>query len=168
MPMKLTWRQRLSCLIKGKLENIEAKPVADAQQDIGCADEDAESTESAKQLLSILQKKGRLLDFLAQNLDHYDNEQVATVARVVHDQCKKALESYCTLVPVYHDQENHEVILEANYDKYSVELTGNVVHSTRFKGKLIHQGWKVEKMHLPKVAKEANLDILQPAEVEVL
>ncbi|WP_440683762.1 DUF2760 domain-containing protein [Cysteiniphilum halobium] len=168
MPVKLTWRQRLSCLIKGKLENIEVKPKLANQQEIEKPDEVGGSADSAKQLLSILQKKGRLLDFLAQNLDHYDNEQVANVARVVHDQCKKALESYCTLTPIYHDQENHEITLEGNYDKYSVELTGNVAHSTRFKGKLIHQGWKVEKMHLPKVAKEANLDILQPAEVEVL
>ncbi|WP_440617967.1 DUF2760 domain-containing protein [Cysteiniphilum sp. 6C5] len=168
MPIKLTWRQRLSCLIKGKLENVIAKPAIDAKQEIGKSEEGVDDADSAKQLLSILQRKGRLLDFLAQNLDHYDNEQVATVARVVHDQCKKALESYCTLAPVYHDQENDEIVLEANYDKYSVELTGNVVHSTRFKGKLIHQGWKVEEMHLPKVAKEANLDILQPAEVEVL
>ena len=166
--MKLTWKQRLICLIKGKLENIEVKPASDNQQEIGAPNAAIDGTESAKQLLSILQKRGRLLDFLAQNLDHYDNEQVATVARVVHDQCKKALDSYCTLMPIYDDKENHEITLEENYDKYSVELTGNVAQSKHFKGRLIHQGWKVKKMHLPNVAEEANLDILQPAEVEVL
>ena len=166
--MKLTWRQRLSCLIKGRLDRVEVKSKTANQHELEKLDEAVDSMDSAKQLLSILQKKGRLLDFLAQNLDHYDNEQVATVARVVHDQCKKALGSYCTLTPVYCDKEDHEITLEENYDKYSVELVGNVVQSAHVKGKLIHQGWKVEKMHLPKVAKEANLDILQPAEVEVL
>ncbi len=164
MQMKLTWKQRLSCFIKGRFE-----PALDQTDEaLELTGLDRERGGSAKQLLSILQKKGRLLDFLSQNLDHYSNDQVANVARVVHDQCKKALYSYCEIKPIYSDKENSEITIEENYDKYSVDLIGNVNQQKKMTGKLIHQGWKVEKITLPNVALETNLDILQPAEVEVL
>ena len=164
MQIKLRWKQRLRCFIKGKLTLDSAK--------IGTQDQMTETDQtkyiSAKQLLSILQKKGRLIDFLSQNLDHYNDEQVAKVARVIHDQCKKTLHTYCDIKPIYTAAENTEIMLDMSYDKYSIELTGNVNMKEKMKGKIIHQGWKIEKIMLPNITTDANLNILQPAEVEVL
>ena len=48
-----------------------------------------------------------------------------------------------------------------------VRVTGNVVGEAPFDGTLIHKGWKVAKVNLPKIAEGHNTAIIAPAEVEL-
>ena len=45
-------------------------------------------------LLAILQERGRLVDFLMEDITTYDDAQVGAAARVVHEGCKAALQEH--------------------------------------------------------------------------
>ncbi|WP_116964583.1 DUF2760 domain-containing protein [Fastidiosibacter lacustris] len=165
MLIKLSWKQRLKCFFTGTLVTENNTETYSSTTNIQQGEMD---TNSAKQLLAILQKKGRLIDFLHQNLDHYDDTQVAAVAREIHNKCQKALYGYCSIEPVCLEKENSEITLHSGFDRQSIDLTGNVSETNVLHGRLIHQGWKIKEIYLPNVTSEANLNILQPAEVEVI
>ncbi|GAM58492.1 hypothetical protein JCM19231_3098 [Vibrio ishigakensis] len=44
---------------------------------------------------------------------------------------------------------------------------GNVTGNAPFNGTLIHKGWKVENITLPKLAENYDAKIIAPAEVEL-
>jgi hypothetical protein len=48
-----------------------------------------------------------------------------------------------------------------------VRLTGNIVGSAPFKGTLIHKGWQVTNIRLPKLTQGHEAKILAAAEVEL-
>ena len=122
----------------------------------------------AIQILSILQRKGRLIDFLQEDLTAYDDAQIGAAVRNVHDGCKQALDEYIKLEPVYAQEEGSPITLQAGFDARSVRLVGNVVGEPPFKGTLRHKGWRVRKIDLPtQVQEEKENFILAAAEVEV-
>src|SRR5580704_17185900 len=49
---------------------------------------------AALQLLSLLQREGRLVDFLQQEIASFPDADVGAAARVVHEGCRKALGAY--------------------------------------------------------------------------
>ena len=52
------------------------------------------------QILSILQRDARLIDFLMEDISAYSDEQVGAAVRDVQEQARKSLERYMTLQPV--------------------------------------------------------------------
>ncbi len=123
---------------------------------------------SAVQLLSILQREGRLLDFLQENLGAYEDAQIGAAVRNVHEGCKKALGEYVDMAPVMSQEEGASVTLDSGFDTHAIHLTGNVVGEPPFKGTLRHKGWQVKKIELPKQVGEAGQNkVLAAAEVEI-
>ncbi|MFT5559290.1 MAG: hypothetical protein ACI9RZ_001768 [Sphingobacteriales bacterium] len=53
------------------------------------------------------------------------------------------------------------------FNASAVRLTGNVVGNAPFNGTLIHKGWKVSEVKLPKLAVGHDASIVAPAEVEL-
>lgn len=121
----------------------------------------------AVQILSILQRKGRLLDFLQEDLSLYQDDQIGAAVRPVHEGCKKALAEYVDLEPIYQDAEGSPVTLNRGFDTNAVRLIGDVVGDPPFRGELRHRGWRVAKMKLPERVKGADSKIVAAAEVEV-
>src|SRR5688500_12565958 len=49
------------------------------------------SPDAALQLLSLLQREGRFVDFIEEDVANYADAQIGAAARVVHEGCRKAL-----------------------------------------------------------------------------
>ena len=123
--------------------------------------------EKAVQILSILQKKGRLIDFLQEDISGYQDNQIGAAVRSIHKGCREALAEYFALKPVMKEAEGALVAVEKGFDPSAVRLTGNVVGTPPFKGKLTHSGWRVIKTNLPPIPQNQDTSIIEPAEVEL-
>ncbi|MGH1364734.1 MAG: DUF2760 domain-containing protein [Calditrichia bacterium] len=129
---------------------------------------DENSPAPAIQLLSILQRDGRLLDFLNEDLSSYDDAQIGAAVRNVHEGCKKALNNCFQMKPVMSQQEGSEVNVPHGFDARQIRLIGNVVGEPPFSGSLRHKGWKITRVDLPKQTKEQSENkVVAAAEVEV-
>lgn len=123
--------------------------------------------EAALQLLGLLQREGRFIDFLEEDLGGASDADIGAAARVVHDGCKKAVREHFTIAPIHEQEEGARVRVEAGYDAHTLRLTGNVVGEPPFEGELVHRGWRVTDVRLPKMSEKHVPDVLAPAEVEL-
>lgn len=121
--------------------------------------------EAALQLLGLLQREGRFIDFIEEDVASYSDADIGAAARVVHAGCRKALREHFTLQPVRQEAEGSAITLEAGFDASAIRLTGNVVGQAPFRGSLGHRGWRVAEVRLPKLAEKHDARILAPAEV---
>ena len=121
----------------------------------------------ALHMLAILQRDGRLIDFLQEDVASFEDAEVGAAARVVHAGCKKAIEGYLTLEPIYREPDGAMVTLQRGFDASSVRIVGNVVGEPPFKGNLRHHGWRAAKVQLPAAPVGGDPNIIAPAEVEL-
>ena len=127
-----------------------------------------ESTpDAALQLLSILQKEARFIDFIKEDISSYGDADIGVAARVVHEGCNKAVDEYFTLETVRSETEGSAVTLKKGFNASEVRLVGNVVGEAPFKGSLVHKGWQVTNMRLPKLTEGHDAKIIASAEVEL-
>jgi len=124
------------------------------------------SQDAALQLLGLLQREGRLIDFLQQDVTAFSDADVGAAARVVHDGCRKALASHAKIRPVRDEREGAPVTLD-QFDPNAVKLVGNVGGARPFRGTLRHRGWRVETLELPQRVEGGDARVLAPAEVEL-
>ncbi len=117
--------------------------------------------------LSVLQREGRLLDFFAEELELYDDEQIGAAVRSIQEDCKKTVNKYLAPAPVIDKEEGEEVDIPSGFDPDAIKLTGNVSGEPPFKGILRHRGWKASKKDLPKLSDVLDPSIIVPAEVEI-
>ncbi len=129
-------------------------------------DEAALARTGALQLLGLLQREGRLVDFIQQDIAGFDDADVAAAARVVHDGCRRAVGSHADIQPVRSEDEGAQVTLE-KVDADAIKLTGNVSGAAPYTGTLRHRGWRAAEFTLPRAMEGHDLGILAPAEVEL-
>ncbi|MEA3412219.1 MAG: DUF2760 domain-containing protein [Pseudomonadota bacterium] len=125
------------------------------------------NTDSALQLLGLFQQEGRLVDFLKEDVGAYSDADIGGAARVVHEGCRKTLIEHLHIVPVRSEDEGIRITLEEGFDASETRLTGNVVGKPPFSGTLMHRGWRVSGVNLPKLAEGHEVRVLAPAEVEL-
>ena len=118
-------------------------------------------------LLATLQREARLLDFLMEKLDGYDDAQIGAAARTVHDECAAVLERLFDVQPLRAESEMSQITVETP-DASLVQLVGNVSGEAPYIGRLTHHGWVAKKCELPtwSGSRETAL-VLAPAEVEI-
>ncbi len=124
------------------------------------------SFEPAIQVLAALQREGRLIDFLQEDISSYDDAQVGAAVRNIHTGCRTALQENMEIRPIFREQEGTGVTVPPGFDARAIRLTGNVAGNPPFKGILRHRGWQAERVRLPG-AEEKNSWVLAPAEVEI-
>ena len=119
-------------------------------------------------VLAVLQRDGRLIDFLQEELDAYSDDQIGAAVRDIHRGCRKSLHDYLTIEPIINAKEEDRVNVPNDFDPAAIRLVGNVDGSPPFQGILKHHGWRVKSVHLPllPVARDDS-SILSPAEVEI-
>jgi Domain of unknown function (DUF2760) len=117
--------------------------------------------------LALLQEKGRLVDFLMEDVTSYDDAQVGAAARVIHQGCKEVLAEHFRITPVSVAKEGSPVTVPAGYAADEYRLIGKISGNPPFSGKLIHKGWKTDYVKLPRIAKISRLPTIAPAEVEL-
>ncbi|MBC8732651.1 DUF2760 domain-containing protein, partial [Paraburkholderia sp. UCT2] len=125
------------------------------------------SPDAALQLLGLLQRDARFIDFVEEDIKAYSDADIGAAARLVHEGCRATLREHFTIRPVRDEAEGSRVTLPAGFDASSVRLTGNVVGSAPFNGSISHRGWRVEDVRLPKLADGHNAKVIAPAEVEL-
>jgi len=126
------------------------------------------SLQAAVQMLAILQREGRLVDFLQEDLHPYSDDQIGAAVRSIHQGCQAALVEHMDLKPIFEEVEGAEVTVPRDFDPKAIRLTGNVSGDPPFKGTLRHHGWRVLRLDLPRVTTSPQKDwILSPAEVEI-
>ena len=131
---------------------------------------EAAPTGADLRVLIVLQRDGRLVDFLQEDIDHYSDDQVGAAVRDIHRGCRKVLRDYMTVEPVYQEAEETPVTVPYGFDPNAIRLMGNVTGNPPFRGVLKHKGWKVKTVKLPVLPGGASANdgsILAPAEVEI-
>jgi hypothetical protein len=124
----------------------------------------ASAADGAVQVLGVLQRDSRLIDFLMEDISAYTDDQVGAAIRDVQVQAKQSLERYLKLQPVI-DAVEETTVTTAGMDATSYKLIGKVPPNGKAaSGVLRHRGWKAGQVELP-AAKPSN--ILVPAELEV-
>lgn len=143
------------------------QPVSQEEETAPAIDLKESDEDSALQLLALMQKEGRLIDFINEDVNQFSDEQVAAAARVVHQGVKKTLGDHVKFEAVSDVGEGNSVNLDENFDRSAYQLTGNVSGSAPYNGTLVHKGWKVSELTLPAVVEGTDLKVVAPAEVEL-
>lgn len=118
-------------------------------------------------LLALLQREGRLLDFLLENLQACSDQQIASAVRDIQGKCQKALQEHLVLEPVLPQAEQATVEVPPGFDPSAIRLTGNVTGQPPFRGTLQHHGWRVKEIKLAPLPDGSDEFVVHPAEVEL-
>jgi hypothetical protein len=123
---------------------------------------------AAVQVLSVLQSEGRLLDFLAEDIEGYSDNDIGAAVRDIHRGLRRALADHFPVAPVRSEDEEASVTVPEGFDPAQIRLVGNVVGKPPFQGTLKHKGWRVTKVELPRIPDDGEAArIVAPAEVEL-
>jgi hypothetical protein len=123
--------------------------------------------EAALQLLGLLQRDARFIDFVEEDIAKYSDADIGAAARLVHDGCRATLREHFTIKPVRDEAEGSRVTINEGFDATAIRLTGNVVGKAPFSGSISHRGWRVAEVRLPKLTQSHDATVLAPAEVEL-
>ncbi len=123
--------------------------------------------EAALQLLALLQRDARLIDFIQEDLSGYSDAEIGGPARLVHEGCAKVLREHFTLAPVRPEAEGSRILLSEGFDARAIRLTGNVIGQAPFQGALSHRGWRATEVRLPRLTDSHDATVLAQAEVEL-
>ncbi len=137
--------------------SAEPEPAAEPERDLT----------PALQLLGLLQREGRLVDFLRQDVTDFSDDEIGAAARVVHEGCRKALDGHVKVVTVRDEDEGAQLKVDAPIDADRMKLVGNVVGSGPYEGTLRHRGWLAQDIHLPELVGDHDASVLAAAELEL-
>ena len=143
-------------------EDKKPSPVAlpDAERVAACH-------RGAVALLSILQREGRLIDFLMENVDGYTDAQIGAAVRDIPRGCRKALSEHIKPQPIRSEADESVVRIQSGYDPSAVRLIGRVTGRPPFEGTLRHHGWRASEIHLSDIPSGHDARVICPAEVEI-
>ncbi|HWT03030.1 MAG TPA: DUF2760 domain-containing protein [Pyrinomonadaceae bacterium] len=127
-----------------------------------------DSADRAVQILALLQRDGRLIDFFNEDITPYQDAQVGAAVRELHANCRKALDRYVRLEPILVGEEDGPVTVDEGFDPASVKLVGNVKGRPPLRGVLRHRGWRVTEINLPSLSPQGEgRAVVAQAEVEI-
>lgn len=150
-------------VVEKVVEKIVEKPV-EAKPKIATSQH---HRDGALALLALLQREGRLVDFLREPLDGFSDADIGAAARDVHRGCKKVLEQHLAMEPVMPGEEETKVSVPKGFDPAEIRLVGEAKGDPPFKGTLRHHGWRVTEAKLPTLAEGIDRTVIAPAEVEI-
>ena len=127
----------------------------------------SDTLDRAVQMLALLQRDGRLIDFLAENISAYPDAQLGAAVRTIHETCRQALDQYVMLEPILNSEEDQPVTVEAGFDPAAIKLIGNVAGVPPLRGLLRHKGWRVKELKMPPLPQASGRLVIAPAEVEL-
>jgi hypothetical protein len=121
-------------------------------------------------LLSLLQDRGRFLDFVAEDISAYSDAQVAAASRVVHQGCKAVINECLALAPAHTGAEGDRITVDPAADPNRYRLQGKLAHQPPYSGVVVHRGWKTTRLALPRHTRSidpSGENIVAPIDVEV-
>jgi len=152
---------RVALLAEGQVQPESPRPVPEAP-----GKEAAQPpANAALQLLTLLQREGRFVDFVQQELATFSDADIGAAARVVHEGCRRAIRAHARVVSVRNEAEGASLTIERASE--DVKLVGNVAGAAPFRGVLRHRGWRIEELTLPTVVGAHDPTLVAPAELEL-
>jgi len=158
------------------LSAILARPKTEARRPAAETVSVAPTTLTANQsnaevvnFLAILQEKGRLVDFLMDDIKGYSDAQVGAAARVLHEGCRAVLLEHFGIRPVREESEGSKVTVPAGYAPDECRLVGKIRGEAPFSGVLVHHGWRTESVKLPRLLRTGDdrLPTIARCEIEL-
>lgn len=154
----------------GREQAVPAAPTA--KKKMSAASPDPAASKAVQErlflhLLAALQREGRLVDFLSEDLTAYADDQVGAAVRNIHENCKKALAKYVKLEPVLSAEEESEITVPPDFDPDTIRLVGNVAGDPPFKGTVRHRGWMARNIEIPTLSGTRDPGVVAAAEVEL-
>jgi len=125
-----------------------------------------DTSDRATQVLALLQRDGRFVDFIMEDLTGYPDAQIGAAVRDVHSGCRQALGRYVTMAPVLDAEEGNHVTLDGSTDPARVKIVGNLGGAPPFNGVIRHRGWEAIRLELPPLPATGRT-VVAPAEVEI-
>jgi hypothetical protein len=123
--------------------------------------------DGALALLALLQREGRLVDFLTEAIDDAPDDAIGAAVREVHRGCRKVFEQYLAMEPVMPGEEGAKAQVPKGFDPAEIRLIGEAKGEPPYGGTLRHHGWRVVDAKLPALADGVDRTVLAPAEVEL-
>ena len=136
---------------------------------LAAAQEQPKASDGALQMLYVLQRDSRLIDFFMEDISSYSNDQIGAAVRTLHTECRASLTRHLMLSPVIDGVEGTYQKLDSSRvpDPNRIKLIGNVPANGKVDGgTLRHRGWMASSVNLPPLGKQ-DPSILAPAELEV-
>lgn len=121
---------------------------------------------AAYQILYLLQKEGRLIDLLNEDISSVEDEDLGGAVRPVLEGCAKLLKDRLVVEPVLKEEEGNVVTVD-EADPETIKLSGNVPEKGPYKGELIHHGWRLKECNLPELVDGWKGNVIAPAEIEI-
>jgi hypothetical protein len=115
--------------------------------------------------LTLLQREGRLVDFLLENIETYEDSQIGAAVRRIHQSCNKVIVENFAVKKIIDAPENEKFTVSKNIDREKIKLVGSVPDMFPFDGSVHHCGWESAKINLPEIRKESSARVIAPAEV---
>ena len=128
---------------------------------------DDDAGDRAVQLLALLQRDARLVDFLREDLTAYSDAQVGAAARDIHDRCRDSLDRYVQIEPLSAEDEGESSTVSAATDPSMTRIVGQAPAQGSASGIVRHRGWRVVGLELPPLPSSQSRRVVAPAEVEV-
>lgn len=158
--------------VSEKVEPVKAIPESPSQEPekrevSKPVDLDAVRQRGAVQLLSVLQREGRLVDFLLEDIDGYGDAQIGAAVRDIHRGCKKGLLEHLPVAPIRPEPDEAVVKIVSGHDPSQIRLVGHVTGKPPFEGSLRHHGWRIKKFELADIPSGHDPSVICPAEVEI-
>jgi hypothetical protein len=149
-----------------KEDSTSAKPKSEAAPK-KTSDGLSSRLDGALTMLGLLQREGRLIDFLLESLDDYEDSDIGAAVRDIHRGCSKVLSEQLAIEAVMPGEEDDPVTVPKGFDPGEIRLAGEVAGDPPFQGVLRHHGWRVTKIKLPTLAEGVDRHVIAPAEVEI-
>ncbi|HJU15063.1 MAG TPA: DUF2760 domain-containing protein [Stellaceae bacterium] len=159
----------LGLLLPARQKPSPSQPQAEPARPAPPAPAAARADAEIVSFLAMLQEKGRLVDFLMDDINPYNDAQVGAAARVVHAGCKRVLQEHFSIHPLRSEDEGSTVQVPAGYAADEYRLVGKIAGQAPFSGVLVHRGWKTDMVKMPQLlpSTPGQLPAIAPAEVEL-
>lgn len=128
----------------------EPKPIQAVEKARPVSDKAKPVRSEALTLLAVLQREGRLVDFLMEPIAGFTDAQIGSAVRSVHADCAATLGRLFDFEPLRSEPEGARIEIPSGYDPAQFRLVGNVKGGGGpVRGKLSHAGWKAARCDLP-------------------
>lgn len=129
----------------------------------------APASAGAVQMLAVLQREARLVDFLMEDISSYSDQQIGAAVRSLHEACRQTLARYVRLEPVIDGVEGSFTRVSADMARSAaVKFVGRTpAEGVPDGGILRHRGWRAAGIQLPALETGEDFSVVAPAEIEV-
>jgi hypothetical protein len=155
--------------LKEKLDEAEKRITQQATATARTTHSTEALNHQAVVLLGLLQQKGRLVDFVMEDITGIDDARVGSVARIVHEGCSKVLKEHFSIHPIFAGSEGQTIKLQPPFEPSHYRLSGKVNEHPPYSGRIVHKGWKSTIVRLPQPIENSDTRkdlVIAPAEVD--